>query len=252
MAHLIFSHGDKGGVGKSVVSAAIVDYCLANGHPVGLVEGDKSQPDVALRFQKRVEIEAVNLQRSDSKQKAGMQLVDEAVGNLTKNSDQNTIVVINLPASAGGTLDEIAETIVSAAQMYGHTCSVVYCLGQLHPATDGIRHSIQSGLIGAMKPNVTVAYNRYLGDPARWDYVTSGTRKKLGTKFHEIEIPELNDELANKIFSTRRPFHELIQPDCGDLAVMEKMIFRDHWLNDMQKAVASLMPAKSSEGASDG
>lgn len=247
MARILFAHGDKGGVGKSLVAAAAVDYCIANHRPVGLIEGDKTQPDVALRYNGLIDIEAVNLQRSDNRQKAGRQLVDEAVQKLAANTGDSHIVVVNLPASASNTLDNIAESIVAAASIYGHTCSVVYCLGPLRPATDGIRASAQSGLIHAIKPNITVAYNEYLGNPKHWDYFTSGARDEIGTRFHEIRIPALDEELANKVFSTRRPFSELVRTDCDDLMVMEKMLFRQHWLDDMQEAIASLLPADRTE-----
>lgn len=42
---MFISHGDKGGVGKSVISLFAVEYLLQSG-PVALAETDPTQPDL--------------------------------------------------------------------------------------------------------------------------------------------------------------------------------------------------------------
>ncbi|MBU2768362.1 protein mobD, partial [Acidithiobacillus ferrivorans] len=47
---IIFSHGDKGGVGKSVVAALLVDMALQRFGKASLIEGDTTTPDVYGRY----------------------------------------------------------------------------------------------------------------------------------------------------------------------------------------------------------
>lgn len=48
---IIFSHGDKGGVGKSTIASAIADYLQSEGEPVAIIEADTQNPDVARMFE---------------------------------------------------------------------------------------------------------------------------------------------------------------------------------------------------------
>lgn len=245
MANIVISHGDKGGVGKSVVAAATIDYCLANGIPVALIEGDKSQPDVAQRYLDHIAVDGVNLNRADAQEQAGIQFVD-AVNDITTNHD-DMVVVVNLPATASDTLDGIADELMASANASGHQCSVIYSLGQHSHATAGIRRSAESGLIGAVDANnVTIAYNAYLGDPEKWHYKISGTRGEIGSQFNEITIPELRPlELAQKVFATERPLSDLVKAECGDLTITERIFFNKRWLEPTHEAIASALPLES-------
>ena len=45
-ASMFYIGGSKGGVGKSKVSFALIDYLISNGHKVLLLESDTANPDV--------------------------------------------------------------------------------------------------------------------------------------------------------------------------------------------------------------
>ena len=45
-ATMFYIGGSKGGVGKSKVSFALIDYLMSNGHKVLLLESDTANPDV--------------------------------------------------------------------------------------------------------------------------------------------------------------------------------------------------------------
>ena len=53
--------GRKGGVGKSIVAMALVDYLQRRGSPVLLIETDTSNPDVSRSYRDRVETKQLNL-----------------------------------------------------------------------------------------------------------------------------------------------------------------------------------------------
>ncbi len=57
--------GDKGGVGKSMMSMALLDYLRGIKEPVFLVETDTSAPDVWKTYRNDVESECVDLEQKD-------------------------------------------------------------------------------------------------------------------------------------------------------------------------------------------
>lgn len=251
MATVVFSHGDKGGSGKSTTAAALVDYCISIDRPVALIEGDEKTPDVGLRYLDHIPTGHVDLNSPGNKEEAAIEFLGK-VDEMT--SGEVDTVIVNLPANASATLDDVGEILVMTLNDAGHECRVIYALGEQKAATEGIKQSIKSGLLSRLpKDNITIAYNKNLGDPQHWDYVVSGTRQKIGTGYNEFIIPELKPpRLAQKVFATKyeSPFFELGQKDNPELTLSETNFFNHGWLRPMYKQMAQVLPAK--EDASDG
>ncbi|MGD0679860.1 MAG: hypothetical protein ABSC94_31135 [Polyangiaceae bacterium] len=57
--------GSKGGVGKSIMAAATMDYLLETGAKVALVESDTSNPDVWKAYKELLPVVLVNLDQGD-------------------------------------------------------------------------------------------------------------------------------------------------------------------------------------------
>ena len=57
--------GSKGGVGKSMVSMATIDYLQEQGESILLIESDTSNPDVWKGYHDSVATELVNLDEAD-------------------------------------------------------------------------------------------------------------------------------------------------------------------------------------------
>ena len=57
--------GSKGGVGKSLVTMATVDYLQERGESVLLIESDTSNPDVWKAYKESTETELINLDEAD-------------------------------------------------------------------------------------------------------------------------------------------------------------------------------------------
>lgn len=94
LVRLCFVSGDKGGVGKSMFSTALIDYLDANSHKVMVVDADTSNPDVVRMFTSDAEV--VPCRKLNLQMEAGwMELMDMAVAH----SDFN--IVVSLPAGAG-------------------------------------------------------------------------------------------------------------------------------------------------------
>lgn len=250
MANVVFAHGGKGGTGKSVISASLLDYCLSIDRPVGLIEGDPESPDVKDQFDDHVEYRKPDLSGTTQKDDAALQFLD-AVNEL---SDEGCdIIVVNCPSNSSETIDAMADVIMGEFEESEHHLRVIYSLGEQNESTDGLRNSVESGLLSYLpSDNITISYNRRLGEPAYWHYVYSGTRDEIGLDFHEIEIPLLEPQwFAQQIFGADRPFYELIQRDCPVLKSSERQIFKRRFVKPMHEILASVLPPETHEAQED-
>jgi hypothetical protein len=65
MEPIYFVGGSKGGVGKSMVAMALLDYLLESGGKPLLIETDTSNPDVAKAYGREVPAQSINLDTGD-------------------------------------------------------------------------------------------------------------------------------------------------------------------------------------------
>lgn len=187
---LFFSHGDKGGVGKSVISTLATEYLLNLG-PVALVETDPRQPDVAKRYKgdPGIVLSGISLNRAGDSENALTRF-----GNWLEESRQEKVVV-NLPSGAGETLDEHSHLIRSLADSLGYRLIVTYALEKNSVATEMMIRSLGSGLLSAVEPeNRFAAYPLFKGDPESFTWYTSEQRE--GAEIGEIAIPALRNSSA--------------------------------------------------------
>lgn len=234
MNRLFFSHGDKGGVGKSVVSALMVDMLLGKDNPVGIIEGDL-QGDIGGRFlgHPEIKLSLANLNRSGAAEEAVL-VFSEALEELAGRD-----IVVNLPAGAGDTLEEFAEPLVSVAESLGFQTFVFYSLGHQSSATKNALRSVESGLLGAVPmENRCIVFPVFLGSPDSFDWVKSGAREKAGN-MQEIVIPAIKPEaLAMKVLSLSGPFSAMTEKTFSGLTLMEKALLQSKWIKPSLAAVS--------------
>jgi hypothetical protein len=80
--------GDKGGVGKSMVSMALLDYLLARSASTMLIESDTSNPDVCKAYKDSLPCELLDLDKVDG----WIQLVNAC------HAHRDRVVVVNTAA----------------------------------------------------------------------------------------------------------------------------------------------------------
>ena len=125
MKHLVISHGDKGGVGKSVFSMLAVEFGLFSGRNVAIVEGDTKIGDVKARYEDVVSVLSVNLDKSGKD-------AENAIATLFSHLEalQSDFVVMNLPANSHKAIDAYAEIIGPVAQELGLQICVAWMIGR--------------------------------------------------------------------------------------------------------------------------
>lgn len=229
---IYYSHGDKGGVGKSMTSAVLLDYLLSNGGAPMLIEGDSGQPDIALRYSEHVQTEYVNLNRSGAAEEAIMAFTD-ALEELGEGD-----IVVNLPAAAGDTLEQLAEVLVGAAQELGHESRVFYTMGHTPTASKNAVKSFETGLVHNVGlDNVCIVYPAFLGKVENFDWVKSGLRDKHNVQ--ETVMPAISpEELAQIILAAPGTFAELADKATSPLKMSERLIFQSRFYRPAMEAIS--------------
>ncbi|MFX1767933.1 hypothetical protein PWP93_36295 [Paraburkholderia sp. A1RI-2L] len=88
---VFLAHGDKGGVGKSFWMQSFVDYALAAGIPMAVIDADTRNPDVDRMYAGATVCQKINLRRDDG----WMDVIDFIKAHPDKH------VAISLPAGIG-------------------------------------------------------------------------------------------------------------------------------------------------------
>ena len=189
---LFVSHGDKGGVGKSVVSMFAVEKSL-EASTVALIEADPTQPDLGRRYSHdtHILIGALTLNRAGDAENA---LSD--FGTFLEQSGKNSSrVVVNLPAGAGETLDAYSDLILGLADSLDYRLVVTYSLEKNETATRTMLKSLESGLLSVVEPeNRFIVFPTYKGEPETFHWFKSKERKSA--EIGEIVMPALKNHKA--------------------------------------------------------
>ena len=186
---IFVSHGDKGGVGKSVASALMTERLLFLGISVTVIEGDPTVQDILARYAEVPEVTPAFL----SLNAAGN--ADNAVGDLAAYLEQHLpqAVVINLPAGASETVDGLGDLIRGVADVLDYELRVVYSLDIGKAPALGLRKSFRAGLMSHIDQDKrAVNYPAYKGEPAKFEWMTFAERGEYAA--HELIV----HALANK------------------------------------------------------
>lgn len=234
---IYFSHGDKGGVGKSMAATVIVETLLNRGRRVVIVESDLKMPDVAVRFSGVAGVSniAANLNRAGDGVNAVAHFVEQ-IESVGAGAD----IVVNLPAGAGDTLDADAELVVSALRSVGHPARICYSIGPSTEQSAALIESLKSGLCSAVDPSdllvllagwqADAGSFAWSSDPARADMLRAGVREFLVPRVQPDNVLELLAKSTGRLSD-----FELSLP------VFSRLYFH-RWLTGFSQAVETLMP----------
>lgn len=234
---IFFSHGDKGGVGKSMTATVLVETLLNRGRSVIIVESDLKMPDVATRFTDVAGVTgiAANLNRAGDEINAIAGFVEQIEG-IGAGAD----VVVNLPAGAGDTLDENALMLVEALKDIGHPSRVCYSIGPSAEQSAAFMSSLQSGLCGAVETSdILLLLAGWQSDPAAFSWSNHPSRQNmLKSGIHEYVVPKIQPD--NVL--------ERLSKSTGRLADFEKSlpafsrVYFHRWISAFSSALEQIMP----------
>lgn len=189
--------GGKGGVGKTMVSIAMVDW-LGNecaGNHVTLIETDDSNPDSYKSYEttSKVTKKLINL---DS-QSGWITLMNEMPGWASSGEQ----VVINTAARATTHIENNLRDLLAGALELSIDVRMIWVINRQR---DGL--NLITNLLKRVDVNTTIVKNIHFGDSIKF---TLFDKSELKNKVRTIELPDLNDEVADKIFNERLPLDEI-------------------------------------------
>lgn len=235
MKHLVISHGDKGGVGKSIFSMLAVEFGLFSGRNVAIVEGDTKIGDVKARYENVVSVLSVNLDKSG---KDAENAIATLFGHL-EALDSN-FIVMNAPANAHKALDPYAELIVPVARELGFQICVAWMIGRESSSATLANESV---ICQAADRKIAVV-NRHESDydlDYYWFTVPQYQNAWIATGGLTGEIPELASRVGAKVKEYQgRSFASLAGPE-SPLFIVERQIIKNWLRKSWQESVIPLI-----------
>jgi hypothetical protein len=191
--------GGKGGVGKSMLSMALLDYLRTAENAPLLIETDTSAPDVWKAYKNDVGNHCIDLEQKDG----WLELLDV----LDRNADMAT--VINTKAANQVGLRKFGGMLTEALRQQKRKLIALWVIDRKR---DGLE--LLSGFVETLaqdeRVEVHVVRNLYWGDEAKFDtYNGSQLRKEIeGRGGRTLNFPDVADRVAEAINRERMPIHK--------------------------------------------
>lgn len=216
-APIFYVGGSKGGVGKSHMSFALIDYLTEHGCKILIVETDTSNPDV---FKAHVNLEEEN-------DLVCRQLnLDEADGwiELVNLADQfsDHVIVINSAARSNSGIEQYGATLKDTLPELERKLYIFWMINRQRDSLELLREFLLSFGDGMV---VNVFRNLYFGESEKFErYNNSNTRKRIEANGgNSFDFPDLADRVCDKIYSERRSVVQAVKElPLGDRAELNR------------------------------
>jgi hypothetical protein len=183
--------GSKGGVGKSLVTMAMVDYLQERGESVLLIESDTSNPDVWKAYKDSTETELVNLDEADG----WIQLVNMC------DSMPDSIVVINTAARNNKGVSAYGKTLNSTLAELKRKLVTLWVINRQRDSLELLKEYMEAMPDAA----VHVVRNGHFGEEKKFE-LYNGSKLRAAVEERggqSLTFPDLADRVSDDIYSKR-------------------------------------------------
>ena len=213
-APILYVGGSKGGVGKSKLAFALIDYLTEKENKILLLETDTSNPDV---YKAHHPYENGNLvcKIADLDVPEGwielVNVADEHPGHIVviNSAARSNTGIEKYGAMLRETLGELNRELVTFWVINRQRDSIELLRGFLNAFPDALVH---------------VCRNMYFGEPEKFAlYNESKAREIIERKGLTLDFPDLADRVADKLYSGRVPIKAaLAEMPLGDRAELRR------------------------------
>lgn len=216
---LVYVGGAKGGVGKSITSMIALDVILEAGGKPLLIETDQANPDVAKAYSSSVETIASDLDTPEGWSKTLTAI----------HENQDRPVVINSAARNSAGVKEFGGTFEALADL-GVEMTLLWPINVQRDSLELLNEFLT--VVNPAKKHVVK--NGYFGREADFElFDNSKLSKRMDSA---IYLPKLLENVANIIYSDRKPLHEL----ASILPFGDKLLF-EAWRKKAHKALQPIV-----------
>lgn len=194
------SHGDKGGVGKSLLICGRIDYKMNqlgfDSEKLIVLDADPRNADVFRMYHGYLpHVERISL----AKKEDWMQFVDRIQSDKDKGYDY----VLSLPAGIGAILSKEGAKFGDYVGMLGHEITLFWTIDRMPDSINLLKRAMFD--IGDKVKQIIVVRNLFFGEPnsfTRWD--NSYLRKLfLTTGGIEASLPELHEWVIDEVIGNQ-------------------------------------------------
>jgi hypothetical protein len=185
--------GSKGGVGKSMMAFAAIDYLLSEGRKVLLVECDNANPDVLRAYQDLLPTERTDLDEADG----WIHLVNVC------DEHRDSVVVVNTAARNNVAVTRFGPTLDSSLDALEAKLVALWVINRQRDSLELLKDFLDA----VPKADVHVVRNGYFGDEHKFELYNASKLKTAveGRGGQSVTLPELADRVADDIYSQRLP-----------------------------------------------
>ncbi len=222
MNKIIMIGGGKGGVGKSMVTMALIDALLTDGENIVVVESDDSNPDIYKAVNKLVPCEICNLDDQSGYIRLGG-IIEQG---------KNACIVVNTAARATSGIVEHSGILADVSKELGRELVMLWPINRQRDSLELLKTFLDK----ARGYNETyTVINSYFGPEEKFSRycipLTEDEQKEKNRppKIRErvtgtIIFPELNDLVADKLIDNRLALWTADKS--GKLTISERSVLR--------------------------
>lgn len=183
--------GSKGGVGKSMVTMAVVDHFTARGEDVMLIECDTSNADVWKVYREHLQAELINLDEADG----WIHLVNVC------DERKDSTVVINTAARNNLAVTKFGSTLDSTLEELKRQLVTLWVINRQRDSLELLREFAEAMPHALLH----VVRNAHFGDEVKFElYNGSKIRTEMeGRGGRSITFPDLADRVADDLYTKR-------------------------------------------------
>jgi hypothetical protein len=185
--------GSKGGVGKSMMTFASIDYLLSEGRKVLLVECDNANPDVFRAYKDLVHTERADLDEGDG----WIHLVNVC------DAHRDSTVVVNTAARNNVAVTRYGQTLDGSLDALDAKLVAFWLINRQRDSLELLKEFMEA----VPRADVHVVRNGYFGEEHKFELYNSS---KLRTSVEDrgglsVTLPDLADRVADDIYTQRLP-----------------------------------------------
>lgn len=179
--------GGKGGVGKSIVSHALIDYVQGLGKSVTIVETDTSNPDVGLVYENgpKMQIEYLDLDKKDG----WLNFIDV----LEKTEG---IIVVNLASRSNTSVNSYGKILAEVLPEIKGEIRTIWVINRQRDSIELLQEYRQ-----ILSSKVDVLMNGYFGDKEKFSlFAGSKTKNNIEKEGGKTALfPDLADRVTDEM-----------------------------------------------------